>query len=343
MPLTTLKVLIIKTSSLGDVIHTLPAVTDAKKALPEIEVDWLVEESFVDIPTMHPAISKVIPVALRRWRKKLWRYLLSREFKACLRQIRANQYDVIIDAQGLFKSSILTWLAKGNKHGLAKTCSRGKVDFAYQHKHAIPTDQHAIERVRQLFAQALGYPVPKTNPDYGITPLPNLSPASRRGAKSVIFLHGTTWQSKQYPVEYWQQLAKIAARNHFHIKVPAGNETERKRAEVICKSTPNAEVLPPVSLQDIASLICHASGIIAVDTGLAHLAAALGKPCVTIYGATNPTYIGTVGKNQLHAIAEFACSPCQQKQCTYKNEPCPPCYGSLPPKLIWHKLIDTMR
>ncbi len=165
-----MKVLIVKTSSMGDVIHTLPALTDAQKAIPNIQFDWVVEQPFAEIPKWHGAVNQVIPVAIRRWRKNLFSAQTWQAWKSYKQQLQATQYDAVIDAQGLLKSAVLvTRLANGTKYGYDKQSAReGLSSCFYDKTFDIPYQQHAVERIRKLFAMALGYDLPTTIGDYGI-------------------------------------------------------------------------------------------------------------------------------------------------------------------------------
>ena len=152
-----MKVLLVKTSSLGDVVHTLPALTDAQRAIPGIRFDWVVEEGFAEIPTWHPAVDQVIPVAIRRWRKSPWQTLRSGEWRRFKARLRETRYDLVIDAQGLLKSAWLTRYVKAPVAGLDRDSAREPLAARfYDRCYAVPREQHALERVRQLFAQALG-------------------------------------------------------------------------------------------------------------------------------------------------------------------------------------------
>jgi heptosyltransferase-1 len=330
-----MKVLIIKTSSMGDVIHTLPALTDAITHNKNIQFDWVVEEGFSEIPAWHPAVNQVIPVAIRRWRKALltsWP-----ECRAALKAIRATDYDLIIDAQGLFKSAVITHLAHGTrKHGLNKTSSREKrIQWAYDHTHNVPFGPHAVERVRKLFAKALNYPTPTSAPDYGIR---KQFKAAKPATPYVVFLVNTTWKTKQYPQAYWKQLVALAIDNGFEVKLTSGNDTELAYAKAITKGHKNAEALKRLSIQKVATLLRNAAGVIAVDTGFAHLAAALHTPCVGLYGPTNPDLSANYGPNQLQLKSDIACAPCLQKRCTHKDKDqdiSPPCFVKITPEKAW--------
>ena len=336
-----MSVLIIKTSSLGDVLHTLPAVTDAARLLPGIRFDWVVEEGFIEVPIWHAAVDTVIPVALRRWKHGFLHALRRGEPQATVKQLRKHRYDRIIDAQGLIKSAIISRFARGRRYGLDRSSAREPLAArAYNQVFPVPRAQHAVARVRQLFAAALEYAVPDTSPDYGIRERFAATPRQ----SCLVFLHGTTWPTKHWPDEYWVELAAMAAANGLQVKIPWGSATEQQRAEKIAAAHQGVEVLPRMGLGELAEVIAGASGVVGVDTGLVHLAAALGTPCVTLYGATDPGLIGTVGEAQLHLRADFPCAPCQERKCSFQGgaEVFPACYGSLPPARVWQALAANM-
>lgn len=293
-----MRVLIIKTSSFGDLIHTLPAVTDAVKAKPGITFDWVAEEAFVEVPGWHPAVADTIPVALRRWRKNWRRAVVSGELSAFFGRLRAHEYDCVIDAQGLLiKSALIARLAKGPRHGLSWSAAREPAaSLLYSHRHAIARSRHAIERIRQLFAEALGYSYDPLRLDYGIGGAHLSSPLDDVGY--WVFLHGTTWPTKRLADEQWIALGKIAAAQGHRIYLPWGNAAEKRTAEIIATHCSNAQVLPRLSLTALAGILAQARGVIGVDTGLAHLGAALDIPGVTLYSVTFPALTGARGSHQ---------------------------------------------
>ena len=295
-----MKVCLVKTSSMGDVLHTLPALTDAQNALPDIQFDWVVEENFAEIPRWHSAVNQVIPVALRRWRKQPFCAATKNAWINYRTLLQQNQYDAVIDAQGLIKSALFaTRLAKGTKYGYDRKCAREPLaSLFYDHKFYIDYQQHAVERIRQLFAQSLGYPVPQTQGDYGIA---RRFPRSFDEAPYMVFIHATTRADKHWSDEEWKKTAqKLTALFNLQIRLPWGNEQEKQRAEQIADGIENVKVLPKLSLTDLAAQIVNAKAVISVDTGLAHLSAALDKPNITLYGPTDPKLIGTYGKNQVY-------------------------------------------
>ncbi|MGM7281054.1 lipopolysaccharide heptosyltransferase I [Pseudomonas guariconensis] len=311
-----MRVLIIKTSSLGDVIHTLPAITDAAHALPGIRFDWVVEEGFAEIPSWHPAVDQVIPVAIRRWRKNLWQTIKSGEWKAFKQRLRAQKYDLVIDAQGLVKSAWLTRYVKAPVAGLDRYSAReGWASRFYDRRLSVAVGQHAVERVRQLFALALAYDLPEGIGRYGLDlDRLQLPPA----APYVVFLHGTTWATKHWPEAYWRELAERLGRRNLQVRLPWGNPAEKARAERIAQGLKNCEVLPKLNLAGVARVLAAAKACVAVDTGLGHLAAALDVPTISLFGPTNPGLTGAYGRVQVHQASDFPCAPCLQKKCTYK-------------------------
>jgi heptosyltransferase-1 len=299
------RVLIVKMSSLGDVIHTLPALTDAHSLRPEVRFDWVVEEAFAEIPRWHPAVDQVIPVALRRWRKNPLAQGVAAQWTNFRRALRQSHYDLVIDAQGLLKSAFVARLVSAPSYGMDKRSAReGLAASTYDHPVHIPRDQHAVERIRQLFADALNYTVPGQTGDYGLSEALHRSAEGHRSG--VLLFHGTARAEKQWPEQRWIELqAKIVGAGH-RVWLPWGNDEERARADRIAASQPEAQVLPRLGLSGLATLLLESWGAVAVDTGLGHLAAALDVPAVSLYGPTDTRLIGAYGMNQLHLEAPLS-------------------------------------
>lgn len=316
-----MRVLLIKTSSLGDVIHALPALTDAARAVPGIQFDWVIEEGFAEIPAWHPAVGDIIPVAIRRWRKNLWQTFKTGEWRRFKQRLRDTRYDLVIDAQGLLKSAWLTRYVKAPVVGLDKDSAREPLASRfYDQAYPVPRAQHAVERVRQLFAQALGYAVPAGLGDYGLDRSRLLgADADADRAPFILFLHGTTWDTKHWPEWYWRQLAERMGERGLQVRLPWGNPTEKARAERIAEGLAHAVVLPKLNLAGVAQVLASAQACVAVDTGIGHLAAALDIPTLSLFGPTNPGLSGAYGKSQVHLAGDYpACAPCLQKKCTYQ-------------------------
>ncbi|WP_341516843.1 lipopolysaccharide heptosyltransferase RfaC [Citrobacter gillenii] len=294
-----MRVLIVKTSSMGDVLHTLPALTDAQRAIPGIQFDWVVEEGFAQIPSWHSTVDRVIPVAIRRWRKAWFSAPIKAERKAFRDAVRLQQYDAIIDAQGLVKSAALvTRLGRGIKHGMDWSTAREPLaSLFYNCKHHIARQQHAVERTRELFAKSLGYTKPQSQGDYAIAQH-FLNDLNADAGQYAVFLHATTRDDKHWPEANWRELIGQLHNAGIRIKLPWGAPHEEARAKRLADGFNYVDVLPRMSLEEIASVLAGAKFVVSVDTGLSHLTAALDRPNITLYGPTDPGLIGGYGKNQ---------------------------------------------
>lgn len=302
-----MRVLIVKTSSMGDVLHTLPALTDAQRAIPGIQFDWVVEEGFAQIPSWHEAVDRVIPVAIRRWRKAWFSAPIKAEREAFRNAVQAVKYDAIIDTQGLVKSAALvTRLAHGVKHGMDWSSAREPLaSLFYNRRHHIAKQQHAVERTRELFAKSLGYAKPETQGDYAIAQH-FLRDATAAPQPYCVFLHATTRDDKHWPEQHWRELIGLLAGSGLRIKLPWGAPHEEARAKRLAEGFDYVEVLPRLSLEQVAHVLAGATFVVSVDTGLSHLTAALDRPNVTLYGPTDPGLIGGYGKNQVVCCAQHA-------------------------------------
>ena len=328
-----MRVLLVKMSSMGDLVHTLPAITDA--AAHGVRFDWVVEEAFVGIAEHHPAVDQVIPIAWRRWRGQLGR---SRgELSAFFSQLRERRYDLVLDAPGLWKSAAVALAARASmKAGFDRASAReGASTLFYKHHAAVPVAQHAIDRQRQLFARHFDYPVPESAPTFGIeTPAQN-------NDRSALLTHGTTWASKHWPESMWIALSRALHQRNYQVLLPAGNSEETERAQRIAAAS-DARVLPPMVLSQLYNRLANAALVVGVDSGLSHLAAALGRPTVTLYGATDPALTGARGQRAVNLAAEFACAPCRSRQCGYQgdaqlwqDEPITPaCFSRITPEQV---------
>jgi len=325
---------------MGDVIHFLPAITDLIAAHPNATVDWVVEPAFSEIPHMHGAINRILPCAFRKWRKHPWQ--TRKEWQSFLRELRSTHYDIILDAQGLVKSAVIAWLVHGKTIGLDFASARESLaSLLYRKKCTVLFKQHAVIRGRQLMAAACDYALPQTPPDFGIDSekLPSLS---GNNDPYLVFLHGTTWPTKHWPDAYWSKLAALAIAAGYRVLLPFGNKTEDERAQAVARDT-SAVVLPKSDLRTLAAYLANAQGVVGVDSGLTHLAAALETPVVSLYGPTNAEFTGAIGPKSVHLSAEFPCAPCLSRNCTYPkpHEVEPPCFGTLPPLTVW-KMLEVL-
>ena len=330
-----MKLLLVKLSSLGDLLHVFPALSELQKIDPALEVTWVVESGFKEVPFWHPAVKEVIEAPLRQI-KKASLFVKIRNTFELLKQIRREQYDVVIDAQGLFKSAMIAKFARGKSIGFGKGSSREAVWWLYNKRVNASWDWHAIARQEVLFSALFPIEVglEKAHVDYALAPW---QPVAN---KVLFFAHGTTWSSKHYPDILWRELVKLATDAGYQVWLPFVNDQELKRAEFL-KVNSQVTILPKMSITQIRDTLYEVAGMVAVDTGLAHIAAALGVPAVTVYGPTEPAKIGTVGRNQKHLTAVISCAPCEKKQCFHPDRfepPSPPCFRTVPPEQILQTL-----
>jgi len=289
------RILFVKTSSLGDVVHQCPAVSDAARRLPGAEIDWVVEEGFAGIARMHRAVHRVVPVALRRWRGAPWKRSVWREVAQFRASVAAERYDAIVDTQGLLKSALITRAARGRRHGMDRASAReGLAARFYDVRHAVPRGLHAVERNRRLTAAALGYAL-EGNADYG---LKSASQAPTAGAYAVL-LTMTSRADKLWPENRWIELGRALA---LPVVLPWGSVAERERAERIGRAIGQAVVPKAMALDELASLFAYARGVVGLDSGLTHLAAALGVPTVGIYCASDPVLTGLYGSERARNV-----------------------------------------
>jgi len=337
-----MNVLIVKLTSMGDLIHALPAITDAVNAIPGIQFDWVVDEAFAEIPKLHPAVNTVIKTAHRRWKRDKWQSIKSGEFIDLWKKIRAKKYDVVIDAQNNLKSAIIMSFTQGLRCGMDRHSAREKFAHLVCNKtFTIPLEQHAIARQRQLFAKALGYALPDSFPDFGINQQQLPALPITLPAPYLVFIHSTTWDTKHWPERYWQQLIQLAAQAGYHVVLPWGNANEQARANRLAEASPQTTVLPRLSITQQATMISQSTGAICVDTGLGHLTAALNKPAVHLYGPTDPALIGATGLHQLHLIAEYECAPCYLQQCKFGVESA--CFvKNMRPEKVWGQFVEQL-
>ena len=298
------RVLLVKTSSLGDVIHNLPVVSDIHRHFPRAKIDWLVEENYGFIPRMHPQVNEVIPLALRRWRKKLFDPNTWREIGKLRNRLKSGHYDAVIDTQGLVKSALMARWANGPSFGQDRNSAREPF-AARLYNHALPISktQHAVERNRMLAARALGYPNPTGAVDYGIKFGQLARPEFIPGKDYVFVLHGTARASKRWPDAHWRRLFPLLVERGLNIVAAWGSEGERELSNVFASNN-DAVIVPPsrLDVMESAQVILHAKAVIGVDTGFSHLAAALGIPVLGIYTDTDPGLSGVHGSGEAVAI-----------------------------------------
>ncbi|WP_373976654.1 lipopolysaccharide heptosyltransferase I [Chitinibacter sp. SCUT-21] len=284
-------ILIVRMSSMGDVIHQWPAVTDLARAYPDAAIDWVVEEGFAELPRLHPAVRRVIPVALRRWRKSLLADQTHQQWAQFKTDLRACRYDLVLDAQGLIKSAAIAKCTCGPVAGFDRHSIREPLaSLAYDRKYAVSKSLHAIERNRRLSASALNYQF-EGGIDYGLK-VPDLALPWLPETPYAVCLTATSRADKEWSEANWivlgQKMLALGVRPIF----PWGSPNERARAERLAAALPAAIVAPKLSLTEAAALLAQARIVVGVDTGLVHLAAAVAVPTVAIFCASDPELTG---------------------------------------------------
>ncbi len=274
---------------MGDVIHALPVVSDIRAARPDAVIDWVVEESFADLPRLHPGVADVIPVAIRRWRRAWFSAAFREERRRARERLAAAPYDLVLDLQGLLKSALVARWARGPRAGFSWRCAREPVASLFYHRrHDVDMSRHAIERLRELAGAALGirHDAP---PVFGLK-APALAavgldpPGGDRPA--AVLLHATSRAEKQWPEESWHALIDRLAASGLVPVLPWGSDAERLAARRLAEGNPAAVVAPRMSLAQCAALLGAARCVVGVDTGLTHLACALDVPTVALFAAT---------------------------------------------------------
>lgn len=298
-------ILFIKTSSLGDVIHHMPAVTEARKALAHARFTWLVEEAFAPLVALHPAVDAVLPVAWRRWRRSLYAPATLAEIAHSLRAMRAQTFDEIIDSQGLLRTALMARLARGRRHGYDRASIREPVASRfYDCRYTVGRDLHAVERNRILSGLALGY-APQGAPDFGLDRARFAAP----GGRYVVLLHASAEPRKLWPEPNWIALGQALAQQGLDLVLPWGTENERARSERLAEALPRARVPAWAPLDRVAALIAGAALVVGVDTGLLHLAAALGVPLVAIFAGSQPDLTAPVGAGPVAVLGAHGAPP----------------------------------
>lgn len=281
------RVLLIKMSSLGDVVHALAGVTDAARARPGIIFDWVVEEAYQDIPKWHPNVRQVIVSPLRRWRKSPVRTIRSGEWGAFRENLRREKYDLILDAQGLLKSAFVGLQAGGHTVGRSAGSAREPAAaLLYKERCKVDLARTEVEQLRQLFSLALRYACPRSPADFGI----RREKFTHHGKdRYAVFLHGAAWKTKLWPEEKWIEAGNFIRRNGIQVLLPWGNKDEKLIAERIAVKI-NGKVLDELNIAGLAPVLAGAEFVIGLDTGLTHIAIALGVRTVTLYGPSVPVY-----------------------------------------------------
>ena len=311
--------LLVKTSSLGDVVHNLPVVSDLRRTFPEARIDWCVEEAFADIPRLHPAVDRVLPVAIRRWRKSLASVATWREIGEFRKNLQQTAYDAILDTQGLIKSGLITRLARGLRLGYAAEVAREALAArCYDKTFVIPPNAHAVERNRWLGAAAFDYLVDLPL-DYGIA-APTAEFSWLPDGRYAVLLTATSRDDKLWKESHWISVGVALSNRGIRAILPAGNSVEKSRAKRLAAAIPGALAAPSLQLRELAAILGQAALVIGVDTGLVHLACALGIPTIALYIATDPSLTGVYGTGFVRNLGTTGSPPSAETVLAVANQ-----------------------
>jgi heptosyltransferase-1 len=309
------RILITKLSSFGDVIAACPAVSDAVAA--GAEVDWLVDASLAHVAALHPGVRKIHSLEGRSSRSltRIPAYLAHRG--ALQRALREGGYDLVVDLQGLLKSALPSRWAQAPVHGYDASSIREPVASAlYDVRHTVSWSLHAVERNRALMAGALGHPPPTAHARFGLS-----APSNSEGAPYGVILHSASWPSKLWPEERWRAL--LAARNDLPFRIPWGDEAERERAARLADGLAHVSVLPDrLTHLDLAGFLAGARLVVGLDTGLMHMAHALGAPTVWLFGSTSAEKTGPYGEGAVVLTSTVPAAPCMRRECRHEGGDC---------------------
>ncbi len=294
-----MRILIVKTSSMGDVVHALPAVSDILQARPGTVIDWLVEAPFAAIPQLHPGVSRVLPLAWRKWRKRLWEPQTRQAIGALRSELRRERYDLVLDLQGLVKSALWGAQADGPQVGYDWASAREPLaTLFYRRRAAVPRSLQAVERNRRLAAAHVGYPMPERAPDFGVR-----APAGswQVGAPSAALIPCASRVEKLWPEPGWVAVGQRLRAAGLTPVLVWGSDDERARAERIAAACDG--IVPPfLSVADMAAVLGRARQIVGLDTGFSHLAAAFGQPTIGIYCDHEPGLAGIAGPGPVASL-----------------------------------------
>jgi heptosyltransferase-1 len=255
---------------------------------------------------MHPAIDQVIPVASRRWRRSPLNPATWIEIARFRRGLRVQEFETIVDTQGLIRSAVIAWMARGRRHGYdAESVRERAATNLYDVRHAVPRDLHAIMRNRTLTGLALGY-APGGTPDFG---LDRERLRARSDNRYAVLLHATARPDKEWPTGHWISLAQALRARQLRLVLPWGNQTERNRSNEIAAAVKDAAVPDLQPLDAVARMIAGASLVIGVDTGLTHLAAALSVPLAAIFVGSEPVLTGPIGHGPIRIVGRNGGTP----------------------------------
>jgi heptosyltransferase-1 len=353
------RILIVKLSSMGDVLHALPVLSDIKQALgDDTQIDWVAEPNYACLLKDHPYIHQLHTLSFRQYKGYL-KSIRSDEARQLKQFLKNHPYDAILDLQGLLKSAWVCRWAKGIRYGYdSKSIREPWASWFYHQKFPVSKNLHAITRMRELAAKALGYEVSAGEPSYGLNTKTsgsqaNCIPGTTNHSEEnkcfnkeddrypqLILFPFTTWGTKHWPTEHWHAFINLA-KNHFHITIAWGSQNEYRQAQSFCENTTNCQLTPDLNVEGMKNFLKDCDAFIGVDTGFAHLATAMNIPGIVLMGPTDKNESGPLGNNQLALDVELSCRPCHKRVCSLPIEPNslrPKCLARISPEFVLKNL-----
>ena len=304
------RILIVKVTSLGDIVETQPVVSDLRQAFPSAKIDWAADAAFADIIRWNPAVDRVLSAPLRKFKKaRSWADL--KDIAASIGELRAEKYDVVLDIHGVYKSAIIAFLARGRQRYGYRNRDLGELGaaFAYNKRFGPRPKTDAWRGMRVSVADALGYTFDET-PDFNLHLQPLATPLELpQGAPIAMLFHATSADEKKWPIERWAETGRSLTARGYRIVLPWGTEGERKEGEQIAALVPGAIVLPKLSVTECAHCIDASALVVGMDTGLVHLAHALGRRTVMIFTATSRGHFGISAPGRSVSVGDHHAPP----------------------------------
>lgn len=344
-----MKILVVRLSSLGDILHLFPAISDLRRRFPDAEIHWLVEPAFAEMVGWHSAVNNVITVPLRSHKKSWWK--IPKLLRGLKRQLQAEKYDLVLDAQGLLKSALLARLAGVDIYGFNADSARESLAAKFYWKTAsVASGLHVIEKNRQLVAQLFDADISQPA-DFGLEAFRQKQTLLSDGMDGfsgqpyIVLLHGTTWNSKYWPESSWQELVRLLTEQGWRCLLPWGNEEEHRRAQRLQVAGGElSQVLPRMSLTELMTVLLHARGFVSVESGIGHLATVLDIPGIMLHGPTDPAYSGILGKSCRHITSGLYCSPCFKRDCPRLESQAeiPPCQQAITAQTVFQQCMALL-
>jgi heptosyltransferase-1 len=304
-----MQILLIKTSSMGDLVHNCPVVTDIITHFPDAQIDWVAEEAYQAIPRLHPAVRRVIPVAWRRWRKHLLQEATWHEMGKFKQSLQEVDYDMVFDTQGLWKSAAIAKLSNNRAivGGDRRSIKEGGAAFFYDKRLPIAKSRHVIDRCRAVAAGALGYPI-DTPPHYGIRAEP-LAADWLTARRYAVLMHAASRPEKLWPEAHWLEVGRYLLQHGIISVLPWGNKDEEVRSHRLAKALDGAVVPPLMELDTAARFLAGSALVVGLDTGFTHFAAALGRPTIGIFCDSDSDQAAVFGDGQCASFGKKGAPP----------------------------------